>query len=394
LRDPGFPRGTMESLIYHFGGDDARILLANSTRKNGAIHIDVEDIGMAIYGPYVPLQSGTYRAILKFLRDTSCEGEAIMDVCAGVGDRVLGTRILSANQLAADGEVSIEFSLTDPVTDLEVRVSSGGGFVGDIGSIRIVGEPNEVPRQFRFSDLPEVPIADSPSRGRNLYDGYRRGVGLQFGGALGKILGDSDFQEARDLCGRRTILGDGNLCNLFLIIKFYLPRLSPGHIVEFGSYRGGGAIFMAALARKFLPGCKVFGFDTFSGMPSTDQRVDYHGMGSFADVDLAELRSYVGKIGLQNNLEFIQGHFADTVAPMLRNLGLISLAHIDCDIRSAIACAYDAAKPYMVSGGYWILDDPMVSDCLGAAEAMEDLLIRRDGLNSEQVYPHYVFRQP
>jgi hypothetical protein len=44
----------------------------------------------------------------------------------------------------------------------------------------------------------------------------------------------------------------------------------------------------------------------------------------------------------------------------------------------------------MVSGGYWILDDPMVSDCLGAAEAMEDLLIRRDGLNSEQVYPHYL----
>lgn len=36
----------------------------------------------------------------------------------------------------------------------------------------------------------------------------------------------------------------------------------------------------------------------------------------------------------------------------------------------------------------------MVADCLGAAEAMEDLLIRRDGLNSEQVFPHYVFRQP
>jgi hypothetical protein len=48
----------------------------------------------------------------------------------------------------------------------------------------------------------------------------------------------------------------------------------------------------------------------------------------------------------------------------------------------------------MVSGGYWVFDDPMVSDCLGAAEAMEDLLIRRDGLNSEQVFSHYVFRQP
>jgi Macrocin-O-methyltransferase (TylF) len=384
----------MESLIYQFSGDDARILVANSTRENGAIHIDVKDSGIAIYGPYVPLQSGTYRAILEFLRDTRCEGKATMDVCARVGTRILGKKIVAANQLAEDGEVSIEFSLTNPVTDLEVRFASGGGFVGDIGGLRIVGKPSDAPREFTLSDLPEVPIANTPSRGRNLYDGYRRGVGLQFGGISETILGDAAFQVARGLAGGRTILGDGNLCNLFLIIKFYLPRLHHGHIVEFGSYRGGGAIFMAALARKFLPGCRVFGFDTFSGMPPTDQRVDYHGTGSFADVDLTELRRYVSEIGLENNLEYIQGDFADTVVPMLRNIGSVSLAHIDCDIRSAIECAYDATKPHMVSGGYWILDDPMVSDCLGAAEAMEDLLIRRDGLNSEQVFPHYVFRQP
>src|SRR5215472_2229104 len=205
----------MESLIYHFGGDDARILLANSTRENGAIHIDADDIGMAIYGPYVPLQSGTYRAILKFLRDTPREGIAIMDVCARVGACVLGKKILSTNQLAADGEVSIEFFLTNPVTDLEVRVSSAGGFVGRIDSIRIVGEPSNAHREFTLADLPEVPVANTPSRGRNIYDGYRRGVGLQFGGVSEKILGDADFQEARDLAGSRTILGEGNLCNLF-----------------------------------------------------------------------------------------------------------------------------------------------------------------------------------
>jgi hypothetical protein len=48
----------------------------------------------------------------------------------------------------------------------------------------------------------------------------------------------------------------------------------------------------------------------------------------------------------------------------------------------------------MVSDDYWMFDDPIVSDCLGAAEAMEDLLIRRDGVNSEQVFPHYVYRRP
>jgi hypothetical protein len=32
--------------------------------------------------------------------------------------------------------------------------------------------------------------------------------------------------------------------------------------------------------------------------------------------------------------------------------------------------------------------------CLGAIEAVEDLLIRRDSLNAEQVWPHLVFRAP
>jgi hypothetical protein len=37
---------------------------------------------------------------------------------------------------------------------------------------------------------------------------------------------------------------------------------------------------------------------------------------------------------------------------------------------------------------------PLTADCIGAAEAVEDLLIKRDGLDSEQLYPHCVFREP
>jgi len=48
----------------------------------------------------------------------------------------------------------------------------------------------------------------------------------------------------------------------------------------------------------------------------------------------------------------------------------------------------------MVPGGYIVLDDALFSSCLGATEVVEDLMIRRDGLNSEQIYPHYVFRAP
>ena len=150
---------------------------------------------------------------------------------------------------------------------------------------------------------------------------------------------------------------------------------------------------MAALAEKFLPGVQVIGFDTFDGMPATDRAVDAHRAGGFSDVDLIELRHYIEWVGLRN-LTFVQGYFEETAASVLQKQGSVALCHIDCDIRSAVEYSYDATRPYMTPGGYWIFDDPFIADCLGAAEAVEDLLIKRDGLNSEQLYPHYVFREP
>jgi len=54
-----------------------------------------------------------------------------------------------------------------------------------------------------------------------------------------------------------------------LLVKFYLPRLPFGHIIEYGSYRGGSAFFMAAIAAKYLPRTQVYALDTFAGMPQT-----------------------------------------------------------------------------------------------------------------------------
>jgi len=49
-------------------------------------------------------------------------------------------------------------------------------------------------------------------------------------------------------------------------------------------------------------------------------------------------------------------------------------------------------RRYMVGGGYIVLDDATSPSCIGATEAVESLIIRRDGMNSEQISPHFVFR--
>ena len=70
-----------------------------------------------------------------------------------------------------------------------------------------------------------------------------------------RIEWDTDFRRARQLAGKRTIVGELKLANIFLLMKFFVPKLSLGHIAEFGCYKGGSAIFMAALAQKF---CRAF----------------------------------------------------------------------------------------------------------------------------------------
>jgi SAM-dependent methyltransferase len=240
--------------------------------------------------------------------------------------------------------------------------------------------------------LPEMEgLTNTIRQGRNVYEGYQRGWGVQYGGLRDKILHDRLYREAFSVASDRTIMSEENRMNIFLILKFFLGKIPFGHIVEYGAYQGGSAIFMAYVVKKLYPGMKVFALDTFTGMPPTDKNVDAHNAGDFSNTDFDELKARIEDLKL-DNLILVKGLFEETNHAVMTEASHISIAHIDCDIAPAIRFAYEAVKPYMIEGGYFVFDDATVSSCIGATEVVEDLLIRRDGLNSEQIWPHFVFR--
>lgn len=244
------------------------------------------------------------------------------------------------------------------------------------------------------SYLPEFPsLSREPRNGRTPYEGYQRGWGIEFGDLRARIEADPLYQEALAVSQGRSLLYADKRYNLFLLLRFFLPRIAFGNVIEFGVHRAGNAIFMAYVLNKLSPGTRVLALDTFAGMPETDSQIDAHNRGDFADVDLDQIREYVANLGLTNIL-FYEGLFEDTTKQALLDAGAISLAHIDCDIRSACIYSYEAVMPTMVSGGYVVFDDATVSSCIGATEVVEEYAIRRDGLSSEQIYPHFVFRAP
>jgi hypothetical protein len=242
------------------------------------------------------------------------------------------------------------------------------------------------------SYLPEMRgMATGIRQGRNVYEGYQRGWGLQYGELKEKVLADPLYRDAFAIARDRTIMSEENRMNIFLLLRFFLDKIPSGHIVEYGSYRGGSAIFMAHVAKILYPGMKVFALDSFEGMPQTDKNVDAHNAGDFSDVDMETLQARIDELKL-DNLILVKGFFENTNNAVMAQAENICLAHIDCDIAPAVKYSYEGVKPFMVDGGYVVFDDATVSSCIGATEVVEDLLIRRDGLNSEQIWPHYVFR--
>jgi predicted O-methyltransferase YrrM len=241
--------------------------------------------------------------------------------------------------------------------------------------------------------LPEFNDVSRANRhGRNPFEGYQRGAGLKFRGLADKVVAEPDFQDAYALAQSRSVVAPMRLINLYLLIRFYMPRLEHGHIIEFGSYRAGSAMMMARLAARYLPGARVYALDTYSGMPVTDKAIDGHNVGDFADTNYEEILAAKDAAGL-DNLHLVRGLFADTTPGVLAECRTIALAHIDCDIYHPACDAWRSVKPVMIPGGYVVFDDATEATCLGATEAVEDI-ISQENLRCEQIDPHFVFRYP
>lgn len=226
---------------------------------------------------------------------------------------------------------------------------------------------------------------------RNIYEGYQRGWGLQFGELKDQVNADPLYKQARKLVTGRAIIMEEHLMNIFLIIKFFLPKLSSHNIIEFGSYRGGSAIFMAHCLAQLNPDAKVYALDSYEGMPATDDKVDLHRQGDFSNVDIDEIKAYAAGLNL-DNIIFVKGLFEDTLPSILDKGVIFGLAHIDCDIYSGVAYSQQAIYGNLCPGGYMVYDDAGVSSCIGATQAVEEFIIQRQQ-HSEQIWPHFVFRK-
>lgn len=141
-----------------------------------------------------------------------------------------------------------------------------------------------------------------------------------------------------------------------------------GDFWECGVYKGGTARMLAEfLAEHGRPGMKLHLFDTFSGMPETDAKLDLHREGDFSDTSLEEVRRVVGH---PERVEFHPGWIPETFHNMSDSQ--VALAHVDVDIYRSIMNCCEFIYPRMAAGGAMIFDDYGFPTCPGARKAVDD----------------------
>lgn len=246
-----------------------------------------------------------------------------------------------------------------------------------------------------LESLPHVPSMERVyENGRCLYDGYQRATPLKYGSLGNEVLRDPVYRKARSAANHpavESMVTEERFINLFLLIKFFMGGLSSQNIIEFGSFKGGSAVFMATLLKEFYPSARIFSLDTFAGLPPLAPGVD-EPPEDFLAVNLDSTREAAKSLGL-SNLEFIQGLIEDTALGACRQLGSVGLAHIDVVLYGPSVFAQNVVWDFMAPNGYIVQDDALEPTCPGATLAVEEM-IRNRGLSIEQIWPQIIFRAP
>jgi O-methyltransferase len=174
---------------------------------------------------------------------------------------------------------------------------------------------------------------------------------------------DPELRAAIDSVSSHTLVSP---VRRFLLLQLSRQcRTLPGDVAEIGVYKGGTARLLAESLKT--TGKRLHLFDTFSGMPSTDEAKDWHKEGDFGAVSLASVREYLSG---EERVTFYPGFFPETAGPIESTT--FCLVHVDVDIYRSVLDACRFFYPRLVRAGVMIFDDYGFLTCPGAKAAVDE----------------------
>ena len=145
-----------------------------------------------------------------------------------------------------------------------------------------------------------------------------------------------------------------------------------GVVAEFGCFRGHTAIQMAHTMRDLGDDSRLILFDSFRGMPASDDDDDRYWSEGAMTADEQEVRTrFAGFPGVT----VVGGFFADAL-PGFEDVE-VKLAHVDCDMASSVRDVHAWLLDRVVPGGIIVYDDYGFESCVGLMHAVDAVMAER-----------------
>ena len=174
-----------------------------------------------------------------------------------------------------------------------------------------------------------------------------------------------DFRKYFEIASSHTLLNAQGCYNIYSFLSQAL--FLEGDVWECGVYKGGTAALMANMIRDKAPQKNLLLFDTFEGMPKTNEEFDWHKEGDFADTSIETVKKFVGN---EEIARYHQGFIPDTFKGL--EGAKICFAHIDVDIYQSVHDSIAFIWPRLSIGGFVIFDDYGQPSCAGARKAVDE----------------------
>lgn len=180
--------------------------------------------------------------------------------------------------------------------------------------------------------------------------------------------------------------GISNLARFLAISDLVRRSLAvPGHIAEFGSWRGANLLFMAKLLRILdTNGCKgVHCFDSFEGLQTfrPQDRSTSSDRGRYTG-SLEELKDMIDLYGMDDEITIHVGDVSETVPAFLEEQPAFSLSfvYLDMDLYHPTKDVLEAVHGRLSRGGLIALDEWNYETFPGETEAVREFLARHGSI--------------
>lgn len=137
------------------------------------------------------------------------------------------------------------------------------------------------------------------------------------------------------------------------LLAYLVSRsMDEGLVMEFGVYKANTINYISKLIEKKTPGRKVWGFDSFEGLPS-----DWAGY--IITKETFNLQGRLPRVG--SNVQLVKGYFSDSLDEWInsntRGIDKISILHIDSDLYDSCNTILTKLNHLIVPGTFILFDE-------------------------------------